>query len=107
MGTMLFWFISNPILRHIKEEEEKYRSLFEGANDIILIIDVKTFNILDVNTQATMQLSYTLEEFLNLTFGKIYPHNDDNYIDIQTDQTLLANRHLNGHRMLYSFNNGY
>lgn len=77
MGTALFWFISNPILHNIKEEKEKYHNLFEGTNDIILIIDAETKNILDFNTQAIKQLGYTQEELLSLEFKNIYPSSDE------------------------------
>ena len=55
----------------IVSSEEKYRNLFEHANDSIFIIDPSTHRFLDVNAHATQLVGYTREELLRLTIHDI------------------------------------
>ncbi|NJN57484.1 MAG: PAS domain S-box protein [Leptolyngbyaceae cyanobacterium SL_5_9] len=55
----------------LRESEEKYRNLFELANDSIFIIDVSSGNILNANRNAARRLGYTRRELLQLTFTDI------------------------------------
>ncbi|MGQ4647781.1 PAS domain S-box protein [Lyngbya aestuarii] len=55
----------------LQESEEKYRSLFELANDSILIIDAETQGFLNVNWNAARRLGYTRSEVLNLAIEDI------------------------------------
>ncbi len=51
--------------------EEKYRSLFENANDAIFIIDPVNLTILDANENAINRLGYSREELHWLTVNDI------------------------------------
>ncbi|MFQ5752079.1 MAG: PAS domain S-box protein [bacterium] len=64
----------------LRKSEEKYRILFDNANDSIFIIDPKTHHFLDVNENAAKRLGYTREELLQLTID-----------DIDTAQTAMGN----------------
>jgi PAS domain S-box-containing protein len=55
----------------LRESEEKYRNLFELANDSIFIIDVSTGSILNANRNAARRLGYTRRELLQLSFTDI------------------------------------
>jgi PAS domain S-box-containing protein len=55
----------------LRESEEKYRNLFELANDSIFIIDVSTGSILNANRNAARRLGYTRRELLQLTLTEI------------------------------------
>ncbi len=54
-----------------RESEEKYRNLFEYANDSIFIIEPATGRFLEVNENAAQRLGYTQKELLQLTFNDI------------------------------------
>lgn len=54
------------------ESEQKYRQLFNAANDAITIIDMQTHRFLDVNRQAVRWLGYTRDELLELTFDQVH-----------------------------------
>lgn len=41
IGLTLFYKVSEPILRELRQSEKKYRDLVEGANNIIIRIDTK------------------------------------------------------------------
>jgi len=60
------------IEKALQGSEEKYRNLFEHANDSILIIDPSTRRFLDANENAAKRLGYTSEELLQLTLDDIY-----------------------------------
>jgi PAS domain S-box-containing protein len=55
----------------LREGEEKYRRLFESANDSIFIIDPETRRFLDVNENACKRLDYARDELLGLTIDDI------------------------------------
>ncbi len=50
----------------LRESEERYRMLFEQANDAILVSNIETDQIIDVNRQAGEMLGYTREELLTM-----------------------------------------
>lgn len=50
----------------IKESEEKFRTIFEGTRDAILIIDPLSKKIIDCNKQTEDWLKYTKEELLHI-----------------------------------------
>jgi len=50
----------------LKESVLMYRSLFDIANDSIILIDIKTQTIIDCNQKAHQNLGYTREEFKKL-----------------------------------------
>jgi PAS domain S-box-containing protein len=55
----------------LRESWEKYRSLFESANDSIFIIDPASIRILDANENAAKRLGYSHMELLKLTVNDI------------------------------------
>jgi PAS domain S-box-containing protein len=66
----------------LAKSEEKYRNLFEHANDSIFIIDPSSRRFLDVNENAVNRLGYTRDELLQLTVDDISTpeaaqHSDD------------------------------
>ena len=55
----------------LRESEEKYRHLFEFANDSIFIIDASTRRFLNVNWNAARRLGYTRQELLQLSVDEV------------------------------------
>ncbi len=55
----------------LRESEEKYRHLFEFANDSIFIIDASTYRFLNANWNAARRLGYTRQELLQLSVDEI------------------------------------
>ncbi len=62
--------------RALRESEERYRLLFENNPHPMLVYDLETFKILDVNEAALDQYGYSREEFLKLTILDIRPPED-------------------------------
>ena len=56
----------------LSEPEERYRDLFENANDAIFIVDAD-HHYIDVNKKATELYGFSREEFLNMTIADVVP----------------------------------
>ena len=59
----------------LKDSEERYRTLVEGANDAVFL---ETFDghIVDINTKACEMLGYTRSELLHLIMADLVPQDD-------------------------------
>jgi len=71
VGTYLFQRIGNPLIQRLEENESKYRSLFENANEGVLVISDR---IEECNDRASQLLGYTKEEIVGSTIGEFSPH---------------------------------
>jgi two-component system cell cycle sensor histidine kinase/response regulator CckA len=60
------------LVQTLRESEERYRALFEQANDAVFL-ETLDGRILDVNERACQLLGYRREEFLRLTVADIVP----------------------------------
>lgn len=57
----------------IKESEDKYRMLFEEANDAIFLADAQTGKIVDVNRQAERLIGLPRQTLIGLHQTKLHP----------------------------------
>lgn len=57
----------NQAEKELRKSEEKYRNLFEFANDSIFIVDLATYKLLNANQNAARRLGYTRRELLQRT----------------------------------------
>lgn len=60
----------------LKENEKKYRYLFDNNPMPMWITELNTFKFLDVNKMAILQYGYSREEFLSMTAIEIRPEKD-------------------------------
>lgn len=61
----------NQAEKELRKSEEKYRNLFEFANDSIFIVDLATNKLLNANQNAARRLGYTRRELLQQTLQEI------------------------------------
>ena len=59
--------------RALQASEEKYRSLFESANDPIFLIEPESGAILDANRQAIATTGYSADELRSMRIMDIHP----------------------------------
>jgi PAS domain S-box-containing protein len=71
-GTMLFFRVSNPMIRRIRDSEERYRTLVEQAGDAIFITDGEG-RFLDANEAATEMIGFAREEIFGMGFTDFLP----------------------------------
>lgn len=75
--------------------EEKYRHLFDSANDAIFIVDMATGRFLDVNRQAVRWLGYSREQFLQMTYFDVEVISEQSEVgQSQTLEQLSTNGHF-------------
>lgn len=72
----------------MKEEEHKYRDLFDRASDMILLMDLDTHTIIDANEQAEVGYGYSREELIGMSLLQIVPR--DQHISIWKNTRELA-----------------
>ena len=63
----------SKLQERLRISEEKYRKLFEEANDAIFIGEVKTGRILDANSQAERLLGRSKEEICRMHQSQLHP----------------------------------
>ena len=79
----------------LKESEERFRTIFEGATDGIAAVDPKTMKIVFANPKVSEILGYPLDELLNSTVIDFVPKNElsliiqqfQNHVGGKTDVT--------------------
>ena len=59
--------------RELQESQERFRVIFEGANDGILVADIKTQKFVLANPQMCNMLGYPLEDLLKMSVPDIHP----------------------------------
>src|SRR6185436_8581703 len=73
-----------PDEQTIRTSELSYRRLFEAAHDGILILDVDTGRITDVNPFLFTLLGFSRDEMIGKTVGELSP-----FRDIESNQVML------------------
>ncbi len=64
----------------IRESEERYKKLFEAANDSLIIVDVGTGKIIDVNKKAEKLLALPKQQIIGMHQTRLHPLEEaDNY----------------------------
>ena len=77
---------NEQLLETVREQERTlhelalFRTLLDRSNDAIKVIDPQTLRFLDVNEQACLQLGYSREELLSMTFLDVDPNVDEDLV---------------------------
>jgi PAS domain S-box-containing protein len=79
----------------LKENEKKYRSLFDNNPMPMWVIDLITFKFLDVNKMAILQYGYSQEEFLSMTALDIRPDKDKDHFTKSWDRSEINATNFN------------
>ncbi len=66
LTPVLWWLIVRPLQSAFRQEETRYRVLFEQSPDGVLIVDTQTALPIAFNETAARQLGYSREEFARL-----------------------------------------
>ncbi len=83
VGTLVFMRIGSPLLRKLRENEVKYRGVFQQAPEGILLLDSHSCRILEFNDMACRMLGFSREEFSSLSSERLG--------ELQGLQEMLAN----------------
>ncbi len=63
--------------REERQQQEKYRSFFQGASEAMLVADVATGIILEVNQKAGELIDTPLEEIVGMHFTQFFPKQEN------------------------------
>ncbi len=74
--------------RELKKSEENYRSIFETANDAILIHDIKTGAILNVNKKMLEMFDFTEKEEVIGSFAAALSHGENHVTEKEVAENL-------------------
>jgi PAS domain S-box-containing protein len=72
IGCLLSWWL----LHHVRVTQEKYRHLFETANDAIVLADAHTGALLDANQKAEELWGMPRQELLTMHQSELHPAED-------------------------------
>jgi len=64
----------------LMSSERRYRTLFEGASDGILVADIETHRYMLANPAVCEMLKYSVEELLEMTIADCHPPEDISYV---------------------------
>jgi two-component system cell cycle sensor histidine kinase/response regulator CckA len=84
----------------LSRSEEKFRTIFDSVNDAIVIWDLISRSVLDVNDRACQMLGYTREQTLQLTISGICT---DIAPYTETDAMLWIRKALRGKAQLFEW----
>jgi len=87
--------------KEVLEKEERYRLLFESANDVIFIFD--DYNIVDCNPPAYKLFNCTREEIIGKTFDVISPSLQVNGEKSIEKARELIDKAMNGQAQLFEW----
>ncbi|OPJ54978.1 bifunctional diguanylate cyclase/phosphodiesterase [Alkalithermobacter paradoxus] len=84
----------------IKESENKYRSLFEKSNAVMILIDPETKDIVDANDAACVYYGYTKEKLTSLKITAInVSKKEDLYVQMESAKNKKTNYFCFKHRL--------
>ena len=83
---------TTPSDQTLRASEVSYRRLFEAAKDGILILDVDTRRITDVNPFLVTLLGFSRDEMIGKTVGELSP-----FKDIESNQAMLERLQEHGY----------
>ncbi|QQS37269.1 MAG: PAS domain S-box protein [Ignavibacteriales bacterium] len=74
----------------LKENEQKYRTLFENNPHPMWVYDVKSLKLLDVNNKAVVHYGYSKEEFLSMRIDELRPIEDVLQLSERNDKSGIV-----------------
>ena len=90
----------------LQESELRFRQLFEGNNDLIFIIDLKTRQIIEANKNAPRFLGYTHDELLQRKITDLEIKENASLLKEQFKQLKLVGSALFEYRLLHRNGSG-
>jgi PAS domain S-box-containing protein len=75
-------------LRALQRSEERFRHLFESANDAIYLVDAESSRIVDCNQKALELDGYSRSEITVMRMFELYPLEERGLLDQRHDQVL-------------------
>lgn len=107
IGTLLDITESKKAEEALKESEEKYRTIIESANDAMVIVDIGSRTIIDVNKQAEKLTGRSREELLGKTHLILHPPEYSDMYSNSFTEVVLENQMISPDEVLIQHKEGY
>ncbi len=107
IGTLLDITESKKAEEALKESEEKYRTIIESANDAIVIVDIGSRNIIDVNKQTEKLTGRSREEMIGKSHLILHPAEYSEIYSTEFTATVLENQKISPGEVLIQHKDGY
>lgn len=75
-------------LQSLQRSEERFRHLFESANDAIYLVDAESLNIIDCNQKALELDGYSHGEITAMKMFELYPEDEREQLDLRHGEVL-------------------
>ncbi|HEY6906092.1 MAG TPA: PAS domain S-box protein, partial [Ignavibacteriaceae bacterium] len=106
IGTLLDVTQKKKADEALIESEKKYRTIIEAANDAIIIADIKSGKIIDINRQAEKLTGHSRKELLGKSFLYIHPEEDADYYSSNFKEAVLQNQQISADLVFIKHKNG-
>lgn len=78
--TVEIAFYKHGMEEALRESQLRYRTLFEGANDAIYLIDPRSQRILDCNPKAAKITGYNVTQLKNMKMAQLHPEEEQDIV---------------------------
>jgi two-component system, LuxR family, sensor kinase FixL len=89
LGSMIFYRLSEPMIRHRMESEARFRTIFEQAAVGVALIETATGRFVRINRSFADLLGYSVREMTDRTLREIADHGEG-FEDSDNMQRLVA-----------------
>ncbi len=106
IGTLLDMTEKKKAEKDLKESEEKYRTIIESANDAIVIVDVESGDIIDINKQAEKLTGHSRNELVGKSFLTLHPAEYGKHYSKIFNEAVLRDKQITPEDVLIQHKNG-
>jgi PAS domain-containing protein len=81
LSPFIWWLVkyTDHFEEELKESEERFRTLFEGAPDAIFLADPETGIIIDANSRASELIALPHEKIIGMHQARLHPPRIEEY----------------------------
>lgn len=97
-GALLFFRIMMPVIKQIKDTEQRFHQLFRNNQSIAFLINPKNARIIDANIAATTFYGYSIAELSTYNLNILYPDSSSEMISqlqqaLNGENTIFVTKH--------------
>ena len=106
IGTLLDITEKRKAEQALKESEKKYRTIIESANDAIIIVDIETRTIVDINKQIEKLTGHSRTELIGKSILVLHPEDYREYYLKLFGEAVSKNQKISPEDIFIQHKNG-